>query len=160
MYFFCFIYVTVLTLVAAHGTFVALCGISSCGTWILVMVWAPEHMGSVFVVWTSLLCDMWALSSPTRNRTYVPIPCIARQIFNHWTTREALILYSFPWFGRNLLSFLNCIYLVFLFFLCSYQAIWYLKLNFALITFCFIREGLTICGVGRKAGGRENFFSS
>ena len=29
---------------------------------------------------------MWDLSSPTRDRTHVP--CIGRQILNHWTTRE------------------------------------------------------------------------
>ena len=29
---------------------------------------------------------MWNLSSLTRDRTH--IPCIAKQILNHWTTRE------------------------------------------------------------------------
>ena len=29
---------------------------------------------------------MWDLSSPARDQTR--IPCIARQILNHWTTRE------------------------------------------------------------------------
>ena len=29
---------------------------------------------------------MWDLSSPTRDRT--GIPCIARRILNHWTTRK------------------------------------------------------------------------
>ena len=33
-----------------------------------------------------LLCSMWDPSSPTRDRTC--IPCIGRQILNHWTTRE------------------------------------------------------------------------
>ena len=33
---------------------------------------------------------MWDLSYPTRDRTR--IPCIARQILNHWTTREVPIL--------------------------------------------------------------------
>ena len=32
---------------------------------------------------------MWDLSSPTRDRTR--IPCIGRQILNHWTTREVPI---------------------------------------------------------------------
>ena len=35
---------------------------------------------------------MWNLSSPTRSRTL--IPCIARWILNHWTTREVLCLVS------------------------------------------------------------------
>ena len=30
--------------------------------------------------------DMWDLSSPTRDWTYVP--CIGKQILNHWTTRD------------------------------------------------------------------------
>ena len=33
-----------------------------------------------------LLLGMWHLSSPTRDQTCVP--CIGRQILNHWTTRE------------------------------------------------------------------------
>ena len=37
---------------------------------------------------TGLLYGMWDLSSPTREQTYVP--CIARHILNHWTTREVL----------------------------------------------------------------------
>ena len=43
---------------------------------------APRHVGS----------------SQTRDRTLVP--CIVRQILNHWTTREALILCLFAllWF--------------------------------------------------------------
>ena len=35
-----------------------------------------------------LLHSMWNLSSPTRDQTC--IPCIRRQILNHWTTREVL----------------------------------------------------------------------
>ena len=34
---------------------------------------------------------MWDLSSPTRDRTHVP--CIGRQILDHWTTREVPILF-------------------------------------------------------------------
>jgi len=37
---------------------------------------------------TGSLCGMWNLSSPTRDQTCVP--CIARHILNHWTTREVL----------------------------------------------------------------------
>ena len=35
--------------------------------------------------WASLLRGMWNLSSPTKDWTWVP--CIGRQILNHWTTR-------------------------------------------------------------------------
>ena len=35
--------------------------------------------------WASLLRGMWNLSSPNKDWTWVP--CIGRQILNHWTTR-------------------------------------------------------------------------
>ena len=43
---------------------------------------------------------MWDPSSPTRDRTQ--ILCIARQILNHWTTKDVptpflLNVYSAPW---------------------------------------------------------------
>ena len=41
-----------------------------------------SHCGSQ----AQLLCGMRDLSSLTRDQTCVP--CIARQILNHWTTRE------------------------------------------------------------------------
>ena len=37
---------------------------------------------------TSCPQGMWDLSSPTRDETWVP--CIGRQILNHWTTRKSL----------------------------------------------------------------------
>ena len=43
---------------------------SSCGPW----AWLPD--------------GMWDLSSLTKDRTHVP--CIGRQILNHWTTSEVL----------------------------------------------------------------------
>ena len=46
-----------------------------------------------------MLCNMGDLSSLTRDRTRVP--CIARRILNHWTTREVpicLFLLLFPLF--------------------------------------------------------------
>ena len=43
------------------------------------------HCGS----WAQLPHSIWDLGSLTRDWT--PIPCIGRQILNHWTTREA------PW---------------------------------------------------------------
>ena len=47
------------------------------------------------VVALRLICssDMWDLSFLTRDKTYVP--CIARQILNHWTTRENHIFLFF-----------------------------------------------------------------
>ena len=75
---------------------------STCG------VRAPEHVGSVVCgtralvealelsscgVQAQLPCGMWDLSSLTRDRTHVP--CIARRILYHWTTREVLWFASF-----------------------------------------------------------------
>lgn len=41
---------------------------------------------SIVMTWIELPHSMWPLFSPTRNWTQ--ILCIARQILNHWTTRE------------------------------------------------------------------------
>ena len=49
-------------------------------------VLAPEHVGSLVEAY--LLQGMWDLSSLTRDRTHVP--CTARWILNHWTTRKVL----------------------------------------------------------------------
>ena len=51
-------------------------GLSLC-TWIQVPIWGEQFQ---------LQCSMWDLSSPTRDWTH--ILCIARQILNHWTTKE------------------------------------------------------------------------
>ena len=46
-----------------------------------------KHVGSVVEVHRlKLPLSMWDLSSLTRDQTHVP--CIGRQIPNHWTTRE------------------------------------------------------------------------
>ena len=58
-----------------QASVVASYGLSSCGTQ------APDYVGPVAVE-----CGMWNLSSLTRDR--ICIPCIARQILNHWNTRE------------------------------------------------------------------------
>ena len=50
------------------GSFTVAHGLSGCG------------------VGAQLLCGTWALSSLTRDPSEVP--CIARQILNHWTTRK------------------------------------------------------------------------
>ena len=57
---------------------------SSCVKRGLRTSWA--HWLSTCVVQAQLLCGMRDLSSLTRDQTCVP--CIARQILNHWTTRE------------------------------------------------------------------------
>ena len=63
------------------GSSLAMWGLSSCG------VWAPESSGSVVVVHRlSYPHSMWDLSSLTRD--WACVPCIARQILNHWTIRE------------------------------------------------------------------------
>ena len=48
--------------------------------------------------WAYLLHTVWELSSPSRDQTCVP--CSGRQILNHWTTGEVLVV-----FCRKLLSF-------------------------------------------------------
>ena len=60
--------------------------LSSCGTQLLL-----------------LPCDMWNLSSPTRNRSQVS--CIGKQILNHCTTREVPPCFSSKKrnFGPNIL---------------------------------------------------------
>ena len=58
------------------------CRLSSCG------LQALEHAGSVVAAHglSCPACGMWDLSSLTRDRTCVP--CLGRQILNHWTSRE------------------------------------------------------------------------
>ena len=57
---------------ATHRLLVVAYWLSSCGT----QAW--------------LLCSMWDLSSPTKDQTF--ILCIARQILQHWATREVLLV--------------------------------------------------------------------
>ena len=64
-----------------------------------------------------LPCDMWDLSSPTRDRTCVT--CVGRQILCHWTTREVpryivfsckLYDHNIVWqFNRLIALFIHCI---------------------------------------------------
>ena len=62
------------------GSFIAVRGLTRCGTGSL------EREGSVVTAHGLLLLAVWNLSSLIRDRTHVP--CMARQILNHWTTRE------------------------------------------------------------------------
>lgn len=60
------------------------------------------HVGSFLVACrlsnnsaqAQFLHGMWDLTSHTRGRTFVP--CIARQILNHWTSREVPVMQIFP----------------------------------------------------------------
>ena len=54
--------------------------------WGLVAMHRPSSCGA----WAQLLPGMWDLSSLTRDR--ICMPCIARWILNHRTTREVLLL--------------------------------------------------------------------
>ena len=49
--------------------------------------------GSVDVMHRLVGCSMWDSSFPTRDQT--PAPCVARQILNHWTTREVPSLFNY-----------------------------------------------------------------
>ena len=60
-------------------------------------------------VQASLVAEgIWDLSSPTRDQTC--IPCIGRQILNHWTTREVPSMRTFKKLSSNILSFLAWVY--------------------------------------------------
>ena len=84
----------------------SLCEIFCCGARTLQFrcVGSKVHGLGTCSAQAQLLHDMWNLSSPTRDRTH--IPCIARKILNHWTTREVSSKYLMfpqdilfdPWF--------------------------------------------------------------
>ena len=61
-------------LVAAREIFIASQGMSF-----------AEHGLSTCGMRVQLLCSMWDLRSLNRDQTH--IPCVARWILNHWTTR-------------------------------------------------------------------------
>ena len=81
-----------LVVLGLHCGMQALCyssrGFSSCGAWTL-QLW---HTGSrarglsSCGTWAWLPHGMWDVSSPARDQTHVP--CIGKQILNHWPTRE------------------------------------------------------------------------
>ena len=60
------------------GSFVGVPRLSTCGTW------APEGSGSV--VSAKHATSMRDLSSRTRNQT--SLPCVARRVLKHWTSRK------------------------------------------------------------------------
>ena len=64
-----------ISLLCQAGSFVVVHRLSSCGAQ------------------ASLRLSMWDPSSATRDLAC--IPCLARQILNHWTTKEVPTLYSF-----------------------------------------------------------------
>ena len=72
-------------------------GLACCGSWGCKELdttewlnWRPAA-GLSCSLWAYLLQTMWDLSSPTRDGTHVP--CTARRILNHWTTREVPKIY-------------------------------------------------------------------
>ena len=69
--------------VASHGVFIRSRGVFCCGSWALAVACRFGCCG----VWAQLLCRMGDPNSPTRDQTH--ILCIARQIPNLRTTREA-----------------------------------------------------------------------
>ena len=66
----------------ARKIFFGTCRVSNCGAWWRGL-WSVEAQKFRRA---GLIAETWDLSFPTRERTRVP--CIARQILNHWTTRE------------------------------------------------------------------------
>ena len=85
-----------------HWVVVAACGIFRGGVQIL-WLWCTGCSMQASVVralrfsscgtWSWLPCSMWGLSSLTRDQTC--IPCIARWILNHWTSREVSFTFLF-----------------------------------------------------------------
>ena len=67
--------------IVSHGVFTRSCRVFYCGTWTLAVACKFTCCGA----W--LGCRMGDPGSPTRDRTH--IPCVARQIPNLRTTREA-----------------------------------------------------------------------
>ena len=61
-----------------------ICSLSSCG------MWAPETHAQWFWCSALLFHSVWDHSSPIRDGTR--IPCIARVILNHWTTRKVHLI--------------------------------------------------------------------
>ena len=92
--------------------------LSSCGAWashcsgfFCCRAWALECASSV--VWNTGLVALWHVgSSWTRDQPYVP--CIGRDILNHWTTREVLVFhFKFHLFELSTYfssTFLNLLY--------------------------------------------------
>ena len=54
-------------------------------------------------IWAQVPCDMWDLSSPTRDQ--IRVPCIGRKILYHWTTGEVpgFLFQIHPFHGAELL---------------------------------------------------------
>ena len=77
-YFFFLIFIWVhRVLAAAHGIFIASCRISllRCQT---------------LSLWCAGLAAHWRVDNSSLTRNWTLVPCIARQILNHWTTGKSL----------------------------------------------------------------------
>jgi len=60
------------------------------GEWSFFFLFLSAASGLSCGTRVTLPRGIWDLTSLTRDQ--IPIPCIARQILNHWTTRKSLIL--------------------------------------------------------------------
>ena len=88
------------SLVAVWALLIAAASLVKLGLWsmwasVLAMqarAGAPEPGLSSCGAWVYLLCGMWNLPGPGIETC---LPCIDRQILNHWTTREVLEILFF-----------------------------------------------------------------
>ena len=74
-----------------QGGLLLSCGAQTyCNSFSCCRALALEHRLSSSGMWTSLLQGMWAPPRPKITMDPTCVPCIDRQILNHWTTREVL----------------------------------------------------------------------
>ena len=72
----------------------------SCGTWNLhcimqdLFVAVPDSLVVVCGLCAGLAAP-WHVDNSSLTRDQTHVPCIARQILNHWTTREVPMVFSF-----------------------------------------------------------------
>ena len=106
------------------------------------------HAGSFTVVhrlpncnsWAQLLHSMWDLSFPTRDLIY--IHCIAKQILNHWTTREVPVNFFFKC-NSIVLQHITVPRLqdhIFMFYFLCFSILFLIFYNEICITFCPITK--------------------
>ena len=100
--FWVFIAVLWLSLVAASRDYSSTQGFSlGCLLWLRSLDSGVRRLRSCGS-WTELPCNMWDLSSQTRDWTCVP--CISRQILNHWTTLLSF-LRLWEWVGNTVIVY-------------------------------------------------------
>ena len=99
---------------AALGLRCCLWAFSSCGRQGLLLVMASPAVALGHVGSSSCRSQAHVGSSQSRNQTY--IPCIGKQILNHWTTKEAptSIFYLFIYFLKAQLYLFILFFFIFL----------------------------------------------